>query len=122
MSSMEIADGFKKSMSEWISIKKDLNGARESMRALNNNEKELRSKVKGYMSEKEIDACNLKSGEKVTIKTRTTKSGFNERVIEAGLTEYFKGVPGNVVSAMEHVRAAREEKTTTVLTLAAAKK
>lgn len=95
----EITDEFRKKMSEWVELKKQLAEARKDMAVLNKREKELKSYIGDYMKENAIDNINLKKG-KVTRRTTSKKSSLSKKVVENGLTTYFQGDEVRVEGAM----------------------
>lgn len=95
----EITDEFRKKMTEWVELKKQLSEARKDMAVLNKREKELKSYIGSYMKENAIDNINLKKG-KVTRRTTSKKPSLSKKVVESGLTTYFQGDEVRVEGAM----------------------
>ena len=95
----EITDEFRKKMSEWVELKKQLADARKDMKILNQKEKELKAFIGDFMKEKQIDNINLKKG-KVTRRTTQKKSSLSRKVVESGLEAYFQGDEVRIEGAM----------------------
>ena len=94
-----VTDDFRKAMTEWVELKKQLTDARADMKILNGKEKELKEYIKTYMSTKEIDNVNLKKG-KVSLRTSKKKSAFTKAAVEAGLNTFFNGDEVKTETAM----------------------
>jgi hypothetical protein len=77
-------------MNEWTDIKQRLSAAKNDMKVLNEHEKRLREFIREYMLQQNIDTCNTKDA-KVSVKTRTVKSGFTRDLVRKGLLKYFNG-------------------------------
>ena len=95
----EITDDFRKKMSEWVDLKKQLAEARKDMKILNQKEKELKAYIGDFMKDKEIDNINLKKG-KVTRRTTQKKASLSRKAVESGLADYFQGDEVRVEGAM----------------------
>ena len=95
----EITEEFRKRMTEWVELKKQLSEARKDMAILNKREKELKSYIGNYMKENAIDNINLKKG-KVTRRTSSKTPSFSKKLVELGLTTYFQGDEVRVEGAM----------------------
>lgn len=95
----EITEEFRKRMTEWVELKKQLSEARKDMAILNKREKELKSYIGNYMKENAIDNINLKKG-KVTRRTSSKTPSFSKKLVENGLTTYFQGDEVRVEGAM----------------------
>lgn len=95
----EITDEFRKKMTEWVELKKQLAEARKDMAVLNKREKELKSYIGGYMKENAIDNINLKKG-KVTRRTTSKKPSLSKKLVESGLAIYFQGDEVRIEGAM----------------------
>ena len=98
----EVSDEFRKSMAEWVELKKQLTEARKDMKVLTNREKELKEFLKGFMKEQKIDTVNLKKG-KVTLKSSKRKGTLTKKAVETGLTHFFGGDETKVESAMNAI-------------------
>lgn len=98
----EISDDFRKAMTEWVELKKQLTEARKDMKVLTDREKELKEFLKGFMKEQKIDTVNLKKG-KVSLKTSKRKGTLTKKAVEAGLTHFFGGDETKVESAMNAI-------------------
>ena len=96
----EDSDSFKKSMLEWVSIKKQLSMVRQDVQVLNKREKELRKFIQTYMKSNDIDACNA-PGAKVSYTQRKAKGTFNRDSVRKGLLEYFSGNEDQVNHVMD---------------------
>lgn len=101
---MEETDAFKKSMVEWVDIKKQLSMVRKDVQVLNKREKELRAFIQTYMKKNEIDACNA-PGAKVSYTQRKSKGVFNREVVRKGLSQYFNGAEDHVDRVMEIIES-----------------
>lgn len=97
-------DDFKRSMVEWVSIKKQLASVRKDVSVLNKREKELRVTIQTFMKKNEIDACNA-PGARVTYASRKTKGAFNRSVVREGLLQYFSGSEETVDRVMEIIES-----------------
>lgn len=95
---------FKRSMVEWVEIKKQLAGVRKDVKVLNQREKELRLFIQGFMKKNEIDACNA-PGARVTCTERKTKGPFNRDTVRKGLLQYFSGNEDQVERVMEIIES-----------------
>ena len=97
--------GFKEAMAQWIELKKQLAAAKNDLKVLTTQEKNLAKFIKEYMLDKQIDACNTKdstgSAAKVLVKTRQTKTGFSKALVRLGLMRYFKDDVDRVNHVME---------------------
>lgn len=112
----EISDEFRKKMSEWVELKKQLTDVRKDVKVLTDKEKELRTYIQGYMKEKEIDNVNLKKG-KVSLKTRQKTSSLSKKAVEAGLHTYFQGDEVKVEGAMTCITDSLERSETSSISL-----
>ena len=97
--SEEVSEEFKKNMSEWVDLKKQITEAKKDLKVLTDREKELRNVVKDTMETKQIDTINLRKG-KVKFKTSKRKQTFNKKTVESGLLKFFGGDEVKVESAM----------------------
>lgn len=90
MSEVEVNENFKDAMAQWVDLKKRLAAAKEDLKVLNKQEKNLRLFIQEYMVDHKIDACNTKDA-KVAVKTRNKKSPFTKDLVKRGLLKYFNG-------------------------------
>jgi hypothetical protein len=90
MTEHQITDDFRKAMSDWVELKKQLSGARQDMKILNSREKQLKEYIKNYMKSQNIDKVNLKKG-KVTLKTTQKTGSMTKAAVINGLNIYFQG-------------------------------
>lgn len=81
---------FKNAMTSWVELKLQLTEARKDVGILNKREKELRSFIKKYMHEEEIDVANVDK-HKVKYVVRNAKGTVTRAVIKEGLNKYFGG-------------------------------
>lgn len=86
----EVNENFKDAMTQWVDIKKRLAAAKDDLKILNNQEKDLRRFIQEYMIDHKIDACNTKDA-KVSVKTRNKKTPFTKDLVKQGLLKYFNG-------------------------------
>ncbi len=86
----DVNDNFKDAMSQWVDIKKRLAAAKDDIKILNKQEKDLRNFIQGYMVDHKIDACNTKDA-KVSVKTRARRQPFTKDLVKTGLLKYFNG-------------------------------
>lgn len=103
----EDSESFKKSMMEWVSIKKQLSSVRDDVKILNKREKELRKFIQTYMKSNDIDTCNA-PGAKVSYTQRKTKGSFNRDVVRRGLLQYFSGNEEHTNHVMEIIESVME--------------
>ena len=95
----EIPEEFKRKMTEWVELKKQLTEARKDMKVLNQKEKELKQYIGDFMKEQKIDNINLKKG-KVSRRVTQKKPTFSKKAVEDGLGVYFQGDEARVESAI----------------------
>lgn len=95
---------FKRSMVEWVEIKKQLSHVRQDVRVLNKREKDLRLFIQSFMKTNDIDACNA-PGARVTFNERKTKGPFNRDTVRKGLLQYFSGNEEQVDRVMEIIES-----------------
>jgi len=81
---------FKSAMTTWVELKTQLTEARKDLGILNKREKELRSFIKKYMHDEEIDVANVDKF-KVKYTQRAAKGTVTKAVIKEGLSTYFGG-------------------------------
>ena len=86
----EVNENFRDAMAQWVDLKKRLAAAKDDLKILNNQEKDLRKFIQEYMVDHKIDACNTKDA-KVSVKTRNKKSPFTKDLVMKGLLRYFNG-------------------------------
>lgn len=112
----EISDEFRKKMSEWVELKRQLADVRKDVKVLTDKEKDLRAYIQVYMKDKEIDNVNLKKG-KVSLKTRQKTSSLSKKTVETGLNTYFQGDPVKVEGAMMCITDGLERSETSSISL-----
>jgi hypothetical protein len=95
----EITDDFRKAMSNWVTLKKQLAEARADLKILNGEEKKLKEYIKVYMKTEEINVVNLKQG-KVTMRTSKKTPSLSRNAVEQGLMMYFQHDEVRVEAAM----------------------
>ena len=95
----DISEQFRGKMSEWVNLKKQLGEARKDMKVLNNREKELKSYIMSFMSDKGIDNVNLKKG-KVSLRATKKKQALTKDKVESGLLKHFQGDEVKTETAM----------------------
>lgn len=98
----EVSEEFRKAMNEWVELKKQLTEARKDMKVLTDREKELKTYVKTFMQETQIDTVNLKKG-KATLKKTVRTPSLTKKAVEQGLTQYFSGDETRVEAAMNAI-------------------
>lgn len=86
----EVNENFRDAMAQWVDLKKRLAAAKEDLKILNKQEKDLRRFIQDYMVDNKIDACNTKDA-KVAVKTRNKKTPFTKDLVKKGLLRYFNG-------------------------------
>lgn len=86
----DVNENFKDAMAQWVDLKKRLSAAKEDLKILNRQEKDLRKFVQEYMVDNKIDTCNMKDA-KVSVKTRNKKTPFTKELVKRGLLKYFNG-------------------------------
>lgn len=112
----EITDDFRKAMSDWVEIKKQLTEARQDMKVLNQREKDLKKFIMGYMKEEKIDKINLKKG-KVTIRETNKTEPLKKDHVENGLRTFFSGDEAKIEGALSCIMDSLEKTTSTVISL-----
>jgi len=112
----EITDDFRKAMSDWIELKKQLSEARQDMKVLNHREKELKQYVMNFMKEQKIDKVNLKKG-KVTVRNTKKTETLKKQHVENGLKTYFQGDEVRLEGAMTCILDSLEQKESSVISL-----
>ena len=112
----EISDEFKKAMSEWVELKKQLTEVRKDVKVLNQREKSLKDYIKDYMSEEKIDNVNLKKG-KVSLKTSVRKPALSRKAVVTGLMIYCQEDETHVETIMTCIEDQLEKKETSTITM-----
>jgi hypothetical protein len=113
---MEITEELRKTMTEWVELKKQLAEVRKDVKVLNDREKQLKESIKKFMESQQIDKINLKKG-KVTLKTTHKKSSFTKKAVESGLLIFFNNDAVKVESVMNCIMDNIESKDTSVISL-----
>jgi hypothetical protein len=103
MSTGEEGD-FKRSMHEWVAIKKQLKEVRKDVGVLNKREKELKTYIEQYMKSHDIDTCNAQ-GSRVTYTQRKVKGSFTKAIVKKGLTQFFNGNEDQADRVMEIIES-----------------
>lgn len=88
--SSDINENFRDAMAQWVDLKKRLSAAKDDLKILNKQEKDLRQFIQDYMLDHKIDTCNTKDA-KVSVKTRNKKTSFTKDLVKKGLLKYFNG-------------------------------
>jgi hypothetical protein len=112
----EISEDFRKSMSDWVELKKQLTEARNDMKVLNQREKDLKKFIMGYMKQEKIDKINLKKG-KVTLRDTKKKETLKKEHVENGLRTFFQGDEVRLEGAMTCIMDGLEQKESSVISL-----
>jgi hypothetical protein len=112
----EISDEFRKTMADWVELKRQLAEARNDMKILNTREKELKHAIAGYMKTTDIDTVNLKKG-KVSLRKKVSKASMSKKAVEAGLMIFFQQDETQVERAMTCIQDTLEEKESDVISL-----
>jgi len=112
----EISEDFRKSMSDWVELKKQLAEARNDMKVLNQREKDLKKFIMGYMKQEKIDKINLKKG-KVTLRDTKKKETLKKEHVENGLRTFFQGDEVRLEGAMTCIMDGLEQKESSVISL-----
>jgi hypothetical protein len=112
----EISDDFRKAMSDWVELKKQLTEARNDMKVLNQREKDLKKFIMGYMKQEKIDKINLKKG-KVTLRETKKKETLKKEHVESGLRTFFQGDEVRLEGAMTCIMDGLEQKESSVISL-----
>ena len=113
---IDISDQFRTKMSEWVNLKKQLGEARKDMRILNQKEKELKTFIMNFMSEKGIDNVNLKKG-KVSLRTTKKKQALTKDKVQSGLLKHFQGDEVQTETAMNCIIDNLEVKNSNIISL-----
>jgi len=113
---MEITEELRKTMAEWVELKKQLVEVRKDVKLLNTREKQLKEAIKSFMETQKIDKINLKKG-KVTLKNSQKKGSLTKKAVESGLEIYFNHDSVKVESAMNCIMDNLETKDTSVISL-----
>lgn len=95
----KISDEFRKTMTNWVTLKKQLAEANADLKILRTEEKKLKETVKTYMKSAEINIVNLKQG-KVTLRTSKKSPSLSRTAVEEGLRVYFQDDDVKVEGAM----------------------
>lgn len=111
-----ISDDFRKAMTDWVELKRQLTEARGDMKVLNTREKELKQVIAGYMKTTDIDTVNLKKG-KVSLRKKVSKGSMTKKSVENGLMIFFHQDETQVERAMVCIQDTLEEKETDVISL-----
>lgn len=98
----EITEDFRRAMTEWVELKKQLAEARKDMKVLTDREKELKEFIKTSMKNQQIDTVNLRKG-KVSLKTSKRKGTLTRKAVEEGLSKFFSGDEVKVESALNAI-------------------
>jgi hypothetical protein len=114
--SEDISDQFRTKMSEWVNLKKQLGEARKDMKLLNQKEKELKTYIMSFMSEKGIDNVNLKKG-KVSLRSTKKKQALTRDKVESGLLKHFGGDEVKTETAMNCIIDNLEIKNSNIISL-----
>jgi len=112
----DISDQFRTKMSEWVTLKKQLGEARKDMKLLNNKEKELKTYIMSFMSDKGIDNVNLKKG-KVSLRATKKKQALTKDKVESGLLKHFQGDEVKTETAMNCIIDNLEIKNSNIISL-----
>lgn len=112
----EISDDFKKAMSEWVELKKQLTEVRKDVRVLNQREKTLKDYIKDYMTDEKIDNVNLKKG-KVCLKKSVRKPALSRKAVVSGLLTYCQDDDTQVETIMNCIEDQLEKKETSSITM-----
>lgn len=112
----EITDDFRRSMSEWVELKKQLIDARKDMSLLNKREKELKTFIMGYMKKQKIDNINLTKG-KVSLKSSKKKGSMTIAAVRSGLNTFCNNDETEVERAINCIMDNIEEKESDAISL-----
>ena len=113
---MEITEELRKTMAEWVELKKQLVEVRKDVKLLNTREKQLKEALRICMETQKIDKINLKKG-KVTLKNSQKRSSLTKKSVESGLGIYFNNDSVKVETAMNCILDNLETKDTSVISL-----
>lgn len=83
-----VSEEFRDAMSSWVELKTQLSEARKDIAILNKREKQLRSFIKSFMKDQEIDVIKVNKS-KVSYKTTHSKGTITREVIKRGLLTFF---------------------------------
>ena len=112
----DISEQFRIKMSEWVNLKKQLGEARKDMKLLNSKEKELKTYIMSFMSEKGIDNVNLKKG-KVSLRATKKKQALTKDKVQTGLLKHFQGDEVQTETAMNCIIDNLEIKNSSIISL-----
>ena len=112
----DISEQFRTKMSEWVNLKKQLGEARKDMKLLNSKEKELKTYIMSFMSEKGIDNVNLKKG-KVSLRATKKKQALTKDKVQTGLLKHFQGDEVQTETAMNCIIDNLEIKNSSIISL-----
>lgn len=101
---MSVSDEFRKYMSEWVELKRQLAEARKDMKVLNGREKQLKEYIAEYMQKTKIDTLSMSRGEKVSLKTSNRAGTMSKEAVIRGLDIYFEGDEVRTEAAMNCIR------------------
>ena len=115
---MAMPQDFKKTMDEWVELKRQLTAARKDMSVLNKKEKELKTYITNVMCENDVDTITLadQSG-KVNKKTRQKKTPFSKKTVEQGLVVFFDNNHQQVESALSCIENSLDVEEVSTVTL-----
>jgi hypothetical protein len=115
---MSLPGEFKKTMEEWVELKRQLTSARKDMAILNKKEKELKTYITTVMCEHDVDTITLadQSG-KVNKKTRQKKTPYNKKTVGQGLTVFFDNNQQQVESALTCIENSLDTEEVSTVTL-----
>ena len=112
----EITEDFRKAMTDWVELKKQLGEARADMKVLNQREKELKQFITGYMKEEKIDKINLKKG-KVSLRETNKTEPLKKEHVEMGLRTFFNGDEAKIEGAISCIMDGLGKKSSSVISL-----
>lgn len=95
----KVSDEFRKTMTNWVNLKKQLTEANADLKILRGEEKKLKETIKTYMKKAEINIVTLKQG-KVTLRTSKKSPSLSRSAVEEGLRVYFQDDDVKVEGAM----------------------
>ena len=106
---MDTKDQLKEEIKKWFLIDNEIKTKQAEIKKLNNNKKDISSKLMEIMENNEIDCFNARDGKLVYAKTKTKVTLSKEHVSKC-LLEYFDEDPGMVDKISNYIFESRDTK------------
>ena len=102
-----MSEEFIETIKEYVEVDDNIKEAEKSVKLLKSRRNELQEAIITYMKSQEWDVCNTSNGNKLSIKTSTTKKAIPQKELQNLMGEYL-GDPTKVKDAFEFAQTKRE--------------